>query len=249
MQTSSRTRHLPLAVLLSAILVAMPACAQEQGGQCQDKVKGTELVINASADVKASPDVAMLTAGVLSVAPNVAAAMKDNTAKMNALFAAVKEAGIAEKDMQTNGFSIQPQYMYAENQPPKITGYQVSNNLTIKVRDMSKIGTMLDALASRGANQVSGPDFTIDNPDALMDKARVEAVAKARARADLYAKAADLKVKKIIAISEQSMAQPMPIYKAARMEMAQADAAMGAAPIAAGEVQMSVSVNVGFELE
>ncbi len=245
----SRPRHFTLAVLLSTILVAMPACAQEQSAQCNNTIKGTELTINASADVKASPDVAMLTAGVLSVAPNVAAAMKDNTAKMNDLFAAVKDAGIPEKDMQTNGFAIQPQYMYAENQPPKITGYQVTNNLNIKVRDMTKIGTMLDALASRGANQVSGPDFTIDNPDALMDKARAEALEKARARAEIYAKAADLKVKKITTISEQSMAQPMPMYKAARMEMAADAMGSGAAPIAAGEVQMSVSVNVGFELE
>ena len=245
---SPRTRQITLAALLSTILVAMPACAQEQGAQCPDSIKGTELNINASSDVKASPDVAMLTAGVVSVAPNVAAAMKDNTLKMNALFAAVKEAGITDKDMQTSGFNIQPQYVYAENLPPKIMGYQVANNLTIKVRDMTKIGAMLDALASSGANQVSGPDFTIDNPDALMDKARAEAVIKARARAEIYAKAANLKIKRITAISEQSMGQPMPVYKTARMEMA-ADSGAGAAPIAAGEMALSVTVNVGFELE
>ncbi|MES2729825.1 MAG: SIMPL domain-containing protein [Pseudomonadota bacterium] len=243
-----RTRHLPLAILLSTLLVAMPACAQDQSAQCKNS-DGTELTISASSDVKAAPDVAMITAGILSVAPNVAAAMKENTTQMNAMFAAVKEAGIAEKDMQTNGFSIQPQYMYAENQAPRITGYQVSNNLTIKIRDMTKIGTMLDTLATRGANQVSGPDFTIDNPDALMDKARAEAVAKARSRAEIYAQAADLKIKRITAISEQMMAPPMPVYKAARMEMAADAMGAGPAPIAAGEVGMSVTVNVGFELE
>ncbi len=233
--------------LVALCLWALPAVAQEQGC-CA--LNGTRLDVSANADVKAAPDIAIVSSGVVTIGTTADQAMKDNAAKMNAVFAAIKKANIAEKDVQTSGMSLNPQYTYEQNKPPKIVNYQANNNITIKIRDMRNIGPVLDALVAQGANQINGPSFSVDNTDALMDMARKEAVKKAHERAQLYAPAAGLKVKRIVSMSEAGgfAPQPMVMMAARKMEMAVADAA-APTPVATGEVAMSVTVNVTYELE
>src|SRR5690606_33046566 len=155
------------------------------------------------------------------------AALKANSAEMAKVVAAIKAAGIADRDVQTSGISIQPQYRYAENQPPVITGYQASNTVNIKVRDIARLGDVLDALVASGANQVHGPSFEIDQPEAAYDEARQAALKLAQARAEMYAGSLGLRVRRNVSISEGGGVQPpRPVMKAmamdARMEAAAA---------------------------
>jgi hypothetical protein len=162
---------------------------------------------------------------------------------MQAVFAALKKAGVVDKDIQTSNLSIAPQYAYAEREPPKLTGYQASNQVSVIVRDLKRLGATVDAVVGSGSNQVNGVTFGLADPDRALDQARKDAVAKARARAELYAQAAGLKVARIVAISEggDAAVPPMPMPMA-KMAMAEAT------PTAPGELALSVTVNVAFEL-
>ena len=149
--------------------------------------------------------------------------------------------------MQTSGLNLQPQYRYVQNEEPKLTGYQANNMVNVRVRDLANMGRSIDALVASGANQINGPNFRLDEPGPALDAARVEAVGKARQRAELFAKAAGLRVKRILAMSEGGASAPpypMPMLRAQSMMKEQADTA-----IAPGEVSMTVSVNMVFELE
>ena len=158
--------------------------------------------------------------------------------------AAIRAAGIAERDVQTAGISVQPQYRYAENQPPVITGYQASNTVSLKVRDIGKLGKVLDALVANGANQVNGPSFEVDKPDAAYDEARIAALRKAEARAETYAKAMGLRVRRVVAINEGGSFQPpIPVMRAQMMEAKGADTS-----VSPGETVLSVNIDVVFEL-
>lgn len=232
-------------IMAVVTLSAIPAFAQEQ---CCEQTT-SRLDISAQAEAKAVPDIATISAGVLTIAPKADAAMKDNATKMTAVFEALNKAGIKEKDVQTSGVSLSPQYNYIENKPPQIINYQANNNITIKIRDMRNIGPVLDALIAQGINQMNGPIFSVDNPDIIMDMAREEATKKAIARANLYAKAAGMKVKRILNISENAgygMPQPMMAMAARTMD---AKMEMASTPVATGEVSMSVTVNLAVELE
>lgn len=227
----------------AAIAFSMPAMAQT----CCNNPSPSTLNINTSAEIKQAPDIALVSAGVVTQAKTAKVAMADNATKMSAAFAALKAAGIADKDMQTSGVNLNPEYVYQENKPPIIKGYQVSNTLSIKIRDMSKVGPVLDALVLQGINQISGPTFSVEDPDKALDKARQEAIDKANARANLYAKGFGMRVKRVMSISESGgyQPQPVPMYAMARMEkVAAADTA-----IAPGEVSVSLQLSVQFELE
>ncbi len=234
------------------MMMAMPvmALAQDTNTQMVSKNDVTTFDITAQADIKAEPDIAMVSAGVLTVAKTADAAMKENAVRMNAIFKSLKAAGIADKDQQTSGININPQYVYEDNKSPKITGYQASNTVNVTIRDLKKIGPALDALIAQGANQLNGPTFTLDNPEDLLNQARKDAVEKARKRAELYATATGLKIKKIRNLSENAnMGGPVPYPAMARkMMMASADAAEST-PVAAGQVNLNVTVNITYELE
>ncbi|WP_033920666.1 SIMPL domain-containing protein [Sphingomonas sp. 37zxx] len=190
------------------------------------------------------PDLAMIGAGVVTQAPTASEAMTANAAAMAQVLAAVKRAGVADRDVQTASMTLSPQYRYGENQPPILTGYQASNRVNIRFRDIAKSGAILDALVKAGANQIDGPNLTLAEPDAAMDEARTDAVKRARARAELYARAAGLRVDRIVSISESDrMAEPMPVMmQSARME---SDARTKIAP---GEQAVEISLNVRFAL-
>ena len=162
------------------------------------------------------------------------------------MVAAIKAAGIAERDIQTSGVNLNPQYKYGENQPPTITGYQAQNNVNITVRDIGKLGKILDALVATGANQINGPTFDIDEAKKAVayDEARRAAVEKAQARAEMYASTLGLKVRRIVSISEGgSFAPPRPMM----MAMGRSKEAFDT-PIAPGENTLQVNIDVVFEL-
>lgn len=204
------------------------------------------LTITASADVARAPDQLRMTAGALTTAATAAEAMAANATRMNAVLAALKAAGVADRDVQTTGLSLNPQYRYEPNQSPILTGYQARNSISLRTMKLGDAGKLIDVAIKAGANEVQGPEFTLANPDAALDEARTAAVAKARARAELYAKAAGLKVKRIASISEGAGAPepgPRPMM---RMAMAEAGAAP---PVQPGELSLSAQVTISFELE
>ena len=231
---------------LGLMLAAAPALAQTSPLPVQT-ISGTVLEVTAEGESKRVPDLATITAGVVTQAADAAAAMRENATRMDRVITALKRAGIADKDVRTASISLQPQYRYAENQPPVITGYQASNTVTVKFRDIAKSGGVLDALVATGANQINGPDLGLDDPAAAMDEARLDAMAKARARAELYARAAGLKVKRILSISETGSEMPRPVPILMRAQRMVADSAQS--KILPGEQSLTVNLSVRFELE
>jgi len=237
--------QLVLAAGLAAGTIAMMTSAHAQSpAQPVAAADGTLLSVSARAEASRVPDVASLSTGVVTQAADANAALKANSAQMAKVVATIRAAGVAERDVQTSGISIQPQYRYAENQPPVITGYQASNTVNIKVRDIGKLGEVLDALVASGANQVNGPSFEIDQPEAVYDEARQAALKLAQARAAMYAQSLGLRVRRIVSISEGGGFQPpMPMMKAMAM-----DARMESAPVSPGETTLGASLDVVFEL-
>ena len=209
---------------------------------------GTLLQVAATGEVRRVPDVAQVGVGVVTEAPEAKEALASSARRMNEVVAAVRRAGIAERDVQTSGVNLQPQYRYVENAAPNLTGYQAHNRLSVKVRDVAKVGEVLDALVGVGANQIDGPSFMLDDPDAALDEARRDALAKARARAAMYAKALGLSVRRIVSIDETGGGFPQPPRP---MAFAKAELAQDASntPVLPGEQAHSATINVVFELE
>lgn len=230
-----------------ALLAAVPLAAHAQTpAPLPPHPAGTRLDVSAEGEVRRTPDIATISAGVTTQAATAGAAMQDNARKMAGVIAALKKAGIADRDIQTSSINLSPQYRYQDNQPPQLVGYQASNMVQARFRKIADSGKIIDALVSQGANQINGPSFIVENADAALDEARTQAITKARARAELYAKAAGLRVKRILAISEGGAPPPPMPYPVARMAMAQEKADTQIEP---GETQLSITVNVSFELE
>jgi uncharacterized protein YggE len=238
-------RPLLLALALSA---ALPMTANAQTPPPAPMVaapQGTLLSISTTAEASRTPDVATISTGVVTQAADANAAMRDNAVQMDKMMAALRAAGIAARDIQTSGINLNPQYKYADNQPPAIVGYQASNSVNVKVRELAKLGKVLDALVAQGANQINGPSFGIDKPEAAMEEARLAAVKKAQAQAQTYARALGLQVKRIVSISEGGAGQPgpMPVMRMMAAAPMEKDTA-----ISPGESSVSVSVEMVFEL-
>ena len=240
-------RPLLLAAALALGTYAMTASAQNAPPQTGYAIPtdGTLLSVSAQAESRRVPDVATVSTGVVTRAADANAAMRANAEQMDKVMTAIRAAGIAERDTQTTGVNLNPDYRYEENKAPIITGYQASNTVSIKVRDLSKLGKVLDALVASGANQVNGPNFEIDQPEAAYDEARQAALKKAQARAEMYAKSLGVKVRRIVSISEGAGFRPpvpMPMMAMARGK-AEADTA-----ISPGETALSANLDVVFEL-
>jgi hypothetical protein len=206
----------------------------------------TTLSISAEGSVNREPDIAFLNAGVQTQGETAQTAMSANATAMNGVFEALEAANVDRKDMQTSNFSLQPQYDYSNRQsgqPPRLTGYQASNQLTVRVRDLDTLGETMDALVGAGGNTFSGLRFALEDDRAAKNAARDIAMKEAIARAELYAAASGYEVARVVTISESGGYSPQPMAM-----MAQARSAESSTPIASGEVGYSVSVNVTFEL-
>lgn len=206
---------------------------------------GTLLSVSATGEASRAPDVATASAGVVTQAADANAAMRANAEQMTRVIAAIRTAGVAERDIQTSGISIHPTYRHVENEEPRISGYSASNSVNLKVRDIATLGEVLDALVASGANNVNGPSFGIDQPDAVYDEARRKALDQARGRADMYAEALGLRVRRIVSISEGGrLESPRPMYAMRAMAMD----AEASTPVAAGENTLVANLEIVFEL-
>jgi uncharacterized protein YggE len=224
-----------IALFVTAVLVT-PAMAQS------DEFPRT-LTMEGEGEVKAVPDMAEVTAGVTTAAPAAAAALSANTDRMRGVFAAIEQLGVPEKNIRTVNFSIAPQYTGGGNNiPPRLTGYQANNEVSVRLDDVGKLGGALDALVTAGANQMNGIRFSVKDPAPLLTEARAAAVADARAKAETYAKAAGMSLGPILSISENgdNMPRPLPM---ARMMVAAAPP-----PVAAGEQSVSANVSIVWEI-
>ena len=232
---------LPAAMTAMAIAAstAAPALAAEQAPP--------RIVVSGQGEASVSPDMAILSLSVMRQADTARAALDANSAAMAEVTAALKQAGVAERDLQTSNFSVDPVYVYPKpdepSQAPRIVGYQVVNTLAVRIRDIAKVGEILDRSVSLGVNQGGSISFTNDDPSQTTKAARVAAVKDAMDKARTLAEAAGAKLGPIVEISEQAtMPQPMPYA----MKAERAD--MSAAPIQAGENTYRVTVNVTFQL-
>lgn len=236
----------PVAWMAPALIALSSTGALAQTMMPPPMLSGTKLDVVTEGTVSRVPDLATISAGVVTEAPTAAAAMRENANRMSATIAALKKAGVAARDIQTSAINLNPQYRYTEGKPPVITGYQASNQVNIRFRDVARAGSILDTLVAEGANQINGPSLSVDQPASALDEARIAAVKAARARADLYAGAAGLRVKRILSISEQQgyTPQPYPMVMAMSREKASADT-----QVEPGEQKLAVTVAVSFELE
>jgi uncharacterized protein len=233
-------KRLVLAALLLAAPLA-PASAQLP----EPALRGTRLDLVATGEVNRVPDIAMIGAGVVTSAPTATAALEQNAVRMAAVRAALKQAGIADRDIQTSAINLYPDYRQDERGGnPQLIGYRASNELAVRFRDIAHTGRILDALVAQGANQINGPNLSIDRPEAALDEARTRALAAARARADLYARALGRKVGRVLAVSEAGPAFA-PYGKVAMQAAARGATNM----IEPGEQTLSVTLNVSYELE
>jgi uncharacterized protein YggE len=238
-------RPTPLLLALSLATGAVMTAHAQTPAAYAIPADGTLLNIASEAEAKRVPDVATLSAGVVTQATDGDTAMRQNAQQMEKVMQAIRGAGIAEKDVQTSGITLYPQYVYKEGQSPRITGYQASNTVNLKVRDLTRLGKVLEVLASQGANQINGPSFEIDKPEPVYDEARIAALKQAQARAGTYAQSLGLRVRRIVSISENrgGGGRPMP---AMRMQAMAADAA--SPPVSPGETSLSINLDVTFEL-
>jgi uncharacterized protein YggE len=195
--------------------------------------------------VAAAPDMASVTVGVTSQASDAASALKANSRSMTALMGILDTFNIEASDRRTSGFNISPRYERRgdDSRAPEITSYEVSNQVTIRYRDIDRLGDLLDAVVRAGGNRIHGLSFGNSDDAGLRDEARQLAVADARRRATLYAEAAGGELGRVLSITEAGAPQPRPEMRT----LAMADAY--AVPLAAGENEIRAVVNVVFELE
>jgi hypothetical protein len=204
------------------------------------------IAISAEGKVTALPDIASISVGVMTEKKSVAEAQKENTAKMNAIIAKVKSFGIAAEDIKTTNYSIFPQYDWIDNRQVE-RGFQVSQNVEIKVRDLSKTGDILAAVGELGANQVGGVTFTIDDPEDLRQQARIKGLEAAQKKAMALAKAAGVKLGKVVGFSE-SEGYAQPIYYAKDTAMGLGGGPAASPSIESGSQDIVVNVSVVYEI-
>lgn len=239
-----------------AVAAALGLCLLAAGGTVAraDEAKPREATIIVSGDGQsaAAPDMAILTLAVVQQAVSAREALNANNKAMADVLAALKKEGLAERDLQTSGFNITPQYNYPVDKegrslPPVLSGYQATNTLTVRLRELAKLGTLLDEAVTLGINQGGDIRFTNDKPQPIITEARKAAVADALSKAKVLTEAAGVKLGRIIEISENfARPEPQPVFRAA---MAKEMSDAGAVPVAGGENSYSVTVNVTFSLE
>jgi hypothetical protein len=217
-----------LFVFFAAAIALAPARAVEK-----------VVTVTGEATAAVAPDAAVIRIGVNSQDKTAREASDANAKQMSAVLAAIKDTGIAERDIQTSRLSLQPQYDTSKSGTARLTGFQANNQVTVRIRDIDKLATVLDRAIAAGANEMSGIEFVVTEQSRMLDQARDDAIADARRKAELYAKAAGTKLGNVISISEEGAApQPRP------MQAVRA----GAVPIAPGEQTLRAIVTVSYEL-
>ncbi len=225
-------------VLICAFVIAAAGLSpfSAQAAERIDKL----VTVSGEGSASAVPDNAVIRLGVSSQGKTARAASDANAKEMTVVLAAIKDSGVADRDIQTTSLSLQPQYEPNKTGAPRLIGFQANNQVTVKIRDIANLPTVLDRAIAAGANEMSGIEFVVSEQTKLLDKARAAAIADAHRKAELYANAAGMKVGRVMSISEEGAApQPRP-YQAMR--------AGAAAPIAPGEQMLRAVVTVSYEL-
>ncbi len=207
---------------------------------------GPMLELTASGEQDAVPDIAQMRLSVDAAGHTAAQAMAGDAQRMTQVLAVLKQAGVAGRDLQTSGLSLSPQYVYEQNQSPRLTGYQASNGLIVTVRNLAQLGPVADALAGAGVTSIGQIEFAMANPQAAQDSARVVAVKALEDKAALYARATGYRIKSLIKLREggpASISPPNPQLIGAFRAQAVAT------PIEAGELKVRIEVTGVFELE
>lgn len=232
-----------VAALLLTPLSAAPAVAQ-MATVPAGVADGAILEVTATGRTTRVPDLATIRAGVVTPATTAGTALAANARRMADVLRALQAAGVERRDIATATVSLQPQYRDENGRAAVIVGYVATNTVSIRFRDMARSGAILDALVGLGANQINGPSLSLDRPDAALDEARADAIGRARARAELYARASGLSVVRILSITEngESAGAPPPVYYAMR------SAAVADTQIAPGETDVTATVAVRFLL-
>ena len=238
-------KHVLLGALLAGAAIPAAATAQQSATFAQP-VSGTRLDISATGEATRVPDLATISAGVVTRAATAKAALSQNAAQMERVREALKRAGIADRDIQTSNISLNPEYRYVENQAPRLTGYTASNQVSVRFRDIANTGEILDALVAVGANQINGPSLSIDKPEEALNEARAKALADGRARAETYARQLGMRVTRLLVVSESGGSFPVPPPMPVMME-ARAQAA--STKIDPGEQKLTVTLGMIFELQ
>lgn len=246
MRTTSALAATALALGTPVAATAQMAAHHDAHQMAQDQ--SPLLSFSVTEDVRSAPDRASISAGVTNQAPTALEAMRQNSAQISSMIATLRRNGIAERDIQTSGFSLSPQYDHRpqqHGQQPILIGYSVSNQLTVVTRDTTRIGALIDALVAAGGTNISGPNFFVAEPGTMLDAARERAMQTALARADRYARAAGYARARLVSVTEGGGFMPQPVPMMARMEAADAVANV----IQPGEVNSGMTLSVQFRLE
>lgn len=225
-----------LSVLILSVALAVPMASAILA---EDAAR---ITVTGEATVEATPDMATISLGVTTNGTTAAEAMNANSAALQVVMDRLKSAGIADRDLQTSNLSLNPNWVgYDSGSAPTIAGYVASNMLSVRVRDLESLGGVLDAAITDGANTMNGMTFELSEPRPVLDEARKQAVADAKARATLLVTAAGGKLGRVVSISENSgYGTPMPMFRS--------DAAAAPVPVASGQIGMTASVSMTFEL-
>jgi uncharacterized protein YggE len=235
---------LPLQVtlLLLPIAAATPALSQPV---TDPAFAATTLSLSASGEARVTPDMATITLGVDTTASSAGRAMSGNAERMAQVIGALKAAGMEPRDLQTSNLSLSPQTVYEDGHPPRVTGYQASNQVTITVRDLGRLGAVVDAVVAAGATNIGQISFGLSNPLAAENNARVAAVKALEEKASLYAGATGYHVARLVNLSEGAPTESAPRPQMALMAMAPR---VASTPVEAGTLDVHIDVNGVFEL-
>lgn len=236
---------------LVVVLALLPPAANAQMILQPTPPQPGQMTMQGHGEVTAAPDSALITSGVTSQGATAREALDTNTRDMTALIAALKAAGIEPRDIQTSSFTVSPNYVYTDERdasgytlPPRINGYTVTNQVSVRVRDLESLGRVLDQSVSVGANTIGGISFSVEDPGRLLDEARRLAFSDALAKAGLYAQAAGITLGRIVTISESTYEPPQPYL----MRQVADAAAVAPVPVETGEIAFSIDVNVTWSL-
>ena len=238
--------HIRQAIFTSAAIIIATACASPPAA-----FAGTEnsmlrtITVTGAGEASAVPDMAVISIGVRTQAATAGAALRQNSAAMRATLDTLDDLGVAERDIQTSGLSLNPRYDYERNRSnPPIIGYTASNNVTVKLRDLDKTGEIIDQTVQSGANSLGGISFTFSDSKPLYDAARKDAVKAGAAKAALLTDAAGVNLGRLLTISDGHIAAPSPrmLVTGARLD------AEAAVPVAAGESTVRANVTLIYEI-
>ncbi len=231
-------------LLATSLMATAPAVVAHDIGETPGVIH-----VTASASANATPDRAMMTGGVVTRAQTARLALSQNSAKMDAVFAALQDAGVDERDIATSSLSVQPQYNYEvrdKTGQPQLSGYQASNQVTVTTSDLEGVGPLIDTLIEAGLNTVNNVNFVVKDQEAAQNKARAEAIVKARSKAQSMALAAGVRLGRLLSLTEGSQPGPMPM-RGAIMEVR--SVSYDAAPTSPGQREISQTVTLSYAID